>query len=198
MAIKQFCVALVCVFTFFLVGCADDSAVEVTPEPAPQESVVDAPLDDTGDQTSDTEVLEPVVVEEVVVEEQVDEQDASQAPLITSEDQVMLEKRVYFGFDQYSLSPEAENVLRGKLAILQNNPSVRIQIQGYCDERGTQEYNLALGERRALAVYNFFVQNGIDPSRLETISYGKLFPAAEGSTPQAHALNRRVQTEIIK
>ncbi|MDE7469368.1 MAG: OmpA family protein [Desulfovibrionaceae bacterium] len=193
MAIKRYLILGVFFFALVLVGCADDSSVEVTPEPAPQEDMMDPGMDDTSMEIETTEeTVEPVIIEEVVTEEISD----SNGPL-SPEDQAILERRVYFGFDKYSLSPEAQAILREKLAVFERNPNLRVQLKGYCDDRGTQEYNLALGERRALAVYNFLVQNGVPSNRLETISYGKLFPAVEGSNPQAWSLNRRVEFESL-
>lgn len=193
MAIKRYLILGVFFFALVLVGCADDSSVEVTPEPAPQEEMMDPGMDDTGMEVETTEeTVEPVIIEEVVTEEIIEP-----VGTISAEDLAILERRVYFGFDKYSLSPEAQAILREKLAVFERNPNLRVQLKGYCDDRGTQEYNLALGERRALAVYNFLVQNGVPSNRLETISYGKLFPAVEGSNPQAWSLNRRVEFEAL-
>ncbi|MGL4721766.1 MAG: OmpA family protein [Desulfovibrionaceae bacterium] len=183
MKLKNIYLAFTMVFVFaVLAGCADPDIV-VTPEPAPQEeSLIEDPIAE--------EIVEPVIVEEIIIEEQQD--------YLAPDAQAILERRVYFGFDQYILTEKEQEILKEKITVLENNPSIRIQVAGYCDDRGTQEYNLALGERRALAVYNYFIQNGIDASRLETISYGKLFPAVEGQDSYAWALNRRAQFEIIQ
>lgn len=192
MAINKLLILGVFFFALVLVGCADDSAVEVTPEPAPQEDTMDmGTTDDTGMDMTTEETVEPVIIEEVVTEE------TTTGGMLSGEDQAILERRIYFGFDKYNLSPEVQSILREKLAVFERNPNLRVQLKGYCDDRGTQEYNLALGERRALAVYNFLIQNGVGSNRLETISYGKLFPAVEGNNPQAWALNRRVEFEAL-
>ena len=79
---------------------------------------------------------------------------------------------------------------------MNQNPSVRVAIGGYCDERGTREYNLALGARRANAVKDFLVASGVDPDRILTISYGKERPAVLGSSEAAYAANRRAVTFV--
>jgi len=98
---------------------------------------------------------------------------------------------VNFDYDKYDLTPEAREILANHARLLKENPQVKLKIEGHCDERGTVEYNLALGERRAYAVKNYLVNYGIDPSRLSTISYGKERPFDMRSTPEAWAKNRR-------
>ncbi|CAH2604183.1 Peptidoglycan-associated lipoprotein [Rhodovastum atsumiense] len=98
--------------------------------------------------------------------------------------------RVLFDTDRSTLNSEAQAVLSRQAAWLQQNPRVAVQIAGNCDERGTQEYNLALGQRRAIAARDFLVSHGVQASRLSTISYGKDRPVALGSTPDAWAQNR--------
>lgn len=99
--------------------------------------------------------------------------------------------RVFFGFDKYDLSDEAQATLQRQAAWLKANPTVTLVIEGNTDERGTREYNLALGERRATAVKNYLVTLGISADRLSTISYGKERPVALGHNEAAWAQNRR-------
>ncbi|RMF12775.1 MAG: peptidoglycan-associated lipoprotein Pal [Alphaproteobacteria bacterium] len=99
--------------------------------------------------------------------------------------------RVFFGFDRYDLTPEAQATLRAQAEWLKEYPTVNVLIEGHCDERGTREYNLALGERRANAIKNYLVALGIDADRIDTVSYGKERPAVLGSYPEAWAKNRR-------
>lgn len=103
---------------------------------------------------------------------------------------------VYFGFDEYVLSPESRVVVERQATLLERSPSIGIRINGHTDERGTREYNLALGDRRANAVKDYLVALGIQPSRVTTVSYGEERPAVLGSTDSAWARNRRAVTEI--
>ena len=99
--------------------------------------------------------------------------------------------RVFFDFDKYSLKAPARETIMGWAAWLGEFPAVTATIQGHADERGTREYNLALGERRSTSTKNYLVALGIDPNRIGTISYGKERPAVEGSNEAAWAQNRR-------
>jgi peptidoglycan-associated lipoprotein len=105
--------------------------------------------------------------------------------------------RVLFALDSYSLSAEAEAVLARQVAWLKAHPQVGFTIEGHCDERGTREYNLALGDRRANAVASFMSANGISPERLRSLSYGKERPEVTGSDDVAYAQNRRAVSVVI-
>lgn len=99
--------------------------------------------------------------------------------------------RVFFAFDSSELSSDARNTVERLAAWMERNPDVSLTIEGHADERGTREYNLALGERRANSVRQYLVALGIAPTRLGTISYGKERPAVLGSNEAAWAQNRR-------
>ena len=103
---------------------------------------------------------------------------------------------ILFEFDSASLSVEAQEILRAKAEWLRENPRVRVMIEGHCDERGTNEYNLALGDRRAFSAKSFLVDLGIADSRLTTISYGEERPIDSRSTEDAWAQNRRAHFVI--
>ena len=105
--------------------------------------------------------------------------------------------RVFFGFDQFSLSNDARSTLAKQAAWLKDNPGVTVRLEGHCDERGTREYNLALGERRANAVQDYLTANGVNPDRIVTISWGKEKPVANGSNEAAWRQNRRGVTRVI-
>lgn len=105
--------------------------------------------------------------------------------------------RVFFGYDQYSLTGEAQATLQRQAQFLQQYPSVNIQVAGNCDERGTREYNLALGARRAEAARAYLVSLGVASSRITTVSYGKERPIDARSTEDAWALNRNATTTIV-
>jgi len=104
--------------------------------------------------------------------------------------------RVFFGFDQYNLTPTARETLKKQAAFLAANGGARVTIEGHCDERGTREYNLALGERRANAVKDYLMTLGVSADRINTISYGKERPVVAASTDAAWAANRRSQTVL--
>jgi len=104
--------------------------------------------------------------------------------------------RVFFAFDRSDITPEAQEILSRQADWLRRYPNVTVTIEGHCDERGTREYNLALGERRAQAAKNVLVASGIPASRISTISYGKERPAVVGSSEEAYAQNRRAVTTI--
>ena len=98
--------------------------------------------------------------------------------------------RAFFDYDRHNIRSDGEPTLRRQAAFMRANPSLSITISGHCDERGTREYNLALGERRATAAKNYLVSLGIDASRITTISYGKERPIVIGHNDAAWAQNR--------
>ncbi|WP_100639710.1 peptidoglycan-associated lipoprotein Pal [Marinobacter salexigens] len=99
----------------------------------------------------------------------------------------------YFDFDTSEIKPEARDVLMAHARYLSGNPGQKVRLEGHGDERGSKEYNLALGERRANAVQRFLIVNGASRGQMETISYGEEKPAVMGSTESAWAQNRRVE-----
>ena len=101
--------------------------------------------------------------------------------------------RIFFGYNSSELSAGSQDTLQRLAAWMNNYPQVTVNVQGHCDERGTREYNLALGERRATAARNYLIALGVSPNRVTTISYGKERPAVLGSTEAAWAKNRRDQ-----
>jgi peptidoglycan-associated lipoprotein len=104
--------------------------------------------------------------------------------------------RVFFGYDSSDLDSDALELLQDQVAWLKQNSDVSVTIEGHCDERGTREYNLALGEKRAQAVKNYLIGLGISPDRVSTVSYGKERPAVVGSNDGAWAQNRRSVTIV--
>ena len=104
--------------------------------------------------------------------------------------------RVFFAYDSSDLDSDALELLQDQVAWLKQNSDVSVTIEGHCDERGTREYNLALGEKRAQAVKNYLIGLGINPDRVSTISYGKERPAVVGSNDGAWAQNRRSVTIV--
>lgn len=114
----------------------------------------------------------------------------------TAEEATLREIRVfYFDFDSNVLKPEAHLPLQAHAKYLRENANVRVVLNGYTDERGTKEYNLALGERRAQSVQRFLVVNGVPVNRIEVVSYGEEFPVDPGHDEAAWAKNRRVELQ---
>ncbi|MDE2561651.1 MAG: peptidoglycan-associated lipoprotein Pal [Sphingomonadales bacterium] len=105
---------------------------------------------------------------------------------------------IHFDTDKYNIDSVSQQILASQVKWLMRYPSKQITIEGHCDERGTREYNLALGERRANAAKDYLSSLGIDPSRIKTISYGKERPIALGSNPEAWAKNRRAVTVVVE
>jgi peptidoglycan-associated lipoprotein len=105
--------------------------------------------------------------------------------------------RVFFGYDRFDLTPEARSVLERQAAWLRQYPNVRLLVAGNCDERGTREYNLALGARRAAAARDYLVSLGIDAGRIETVSYGKERPLDARANEEAWSVNRNAHSQIV-
>ena len=106
------------------------------------------------------------------------------------------EDRVFFAFDSSAISADSAEILNTQVKWLKKHENVNVVVQGYCDERGTREYNLALGERRANAVKQYLASQGVAADRISTISYGKERPAVLGNNEAAWAQNRRAVTVI--
>jgi peptidoglycan-associated lipoprotein len=104
---------------------------------------------------------------------------------------------VYFDFDRHDLRADAKEALDKNLEILQKNPGWKIELEGHCDEIGTEDYNISLGWKRAEAVREFLVQSGLERDRFATISYGKMRPASLGLDDAARSKNRRVEFKIV-
>ena len=122
---------------------------------------------------------------------------AKQTPGVSGEVfESSLLKDIHFDFDRYDIRPEDGAILRENAALLKKFPSMKIQVEGHCDERGTIEYNLALGERRANKTKDYLISLGVSAVRISTISYGKEKPLDPGHNEEAWAKNRRAHTII--
>jgi peptidoglycan-associated lipoprotein len=104
---------------------------------------------------------------------------------------------VYFDFNKYDIKAEYRDMLQQKAELMKQYPSIKVRIEGNCDARGTQEYNLALGERRARAAYEYMIRLGVPADQLDMISYGKERPAVQGSGEKVWAQNRRDEFNVI-
>ncbi|HVN71218.1 MAG TPA: peptidoglycan-associated lipoprotein Pal [Desulfomonilia bacterium] len=119
--------------------------------------------------------------------------ETAMAPAPGMEEQIkeFEDKDIHFDFDKFDLKPEDMDILNNKVAFLKAHPEMKIRIEGNCDERGTIEYNLALGDRRAKTAFNYITEQGIEKDRVGTISYGKERPLDPGHNEEAWAKNRR-------
>ncbi|SKA77660.1 peptidoglycan-associated lipoprotein [Paucidesulfovibrio gracilis DSM 16080] len=153
------------------------------------------------------ETMPPGATKVEVVEEPVDwgEQPAQQGP---TEEELRAQRKakavqdlttmIFFAFDSNELTPESRDILQSKAEILKSYRDLTMVIEGYCDERGTVEYNLALGERRARAAYDYLVILGVAPDRLSIVSFGEENPLDSGRSEQAWAKNRRDQFRVFQ
>jgi peptidoglycan-associated lipoprotein len=162
--------------TILATGCPKKPTPETAPvAPTPAPTAVPAPtrVDDGGYKTqpSPTPVVKEDLTNAAVLEKYV--------------------KHVYFDFDKFDIRDDAKATLEKNAEFLRGNPAIRIRIEGHCDERGTDDYNMGLGERRASAVKSYLVTLGVEAGRIETISMGKQRPLDPGHDEAAWAKNRR-------
>lgn len=162
--------ALILMTSAALAGCAKKPPAQLPPEPGPA----------LGTDTGNGSLGAPIP--------------GSQADFIA---QMMGADTIYFDTDRYNIDSADAAALGQQALWLQRYPAKRATVEGHADERGTRDYNLALGERRANAAKNYLVSQGIDPNRLTTVSYGKERPAALGSNEDAWARNRRAVTVTV-
>jgi peptidoglycan-associated lipoprotein len=172
---KKYTIILLGLFLLvFLAGCGKKPALKPAVEPTK-----------TGTETkTDEDTGEPIQDEDVM----------SEAGDLDTKVEL---GRIHFEFDKYRLTDEAKEVLADNARVLKNNSKVRILIEGHCDERGTVEYNLALGERRAQAARDYLLELGIPASRISIISYGKERPLEFGQSESAWAKNRRDEFVVV-
>jgi len=145
------------------------------------------------EQEKQEEKVEEYELEQKRKEEKKKEEKEKQARMDAVE---TIEQRIYFAFDSHQLSSEARAKLKKKAKLLQKYSDMELNIGGHCDERGTEEYNLALGERRAKAAYEFLIVLGVDSSRMSYVSYGEEDPLVEGHNEEAWAKNRRAEFQV--
>ncbi|MEM7766491.1 MAG: peptidoglycan-associated lipoprotein Pal [Pseudomonadota bacterium] len=164
-------------------ACASTPPEEPEPAPVVDTAPVAPPVTTAPTDTVDEAELAPV--------------ETGPTPGSIDDFRVNVGERVYFDLNGARLDADDAEILQRQAAWLQSYPDARILVAGNCDERGTREYNLALGESRAQTVKDYLVSQGVDPARVETISYGKERPIAAGSNEQAWALNRNGFTQVL-
>ncbi len=169
-----------------MVSCAGKTVKTTTPE-EPAEEVV----------TEEDVESEDLAAEEAarIAEERLRQEEAARLEAGAAQEMFVSED-IYFDYNQSSLKSEAQEVLQRKAVWMNNNPETTVIIEGHCDERGTTEYNLALGDRRANATKGFLADLGIDTSRVRTISYGEEMPMDPGHDETAWAKNRRAHFTV--
>ena len=163
---------------FFTVSCAK-KVVQNEPEPMTQSEVSKAP---------DKSAMEAEQAKRLQEDRLRAEAAASEAARMA-----FVNENILFSFDSFVLSDQAQQILNSKADYMRTNSGVTVTVEGHCDERGTEAYNIALGERRAKSVKNFLVDMGISANRLKTISYGEERPIAMGQDEASWAKNRRAQ-----
>ena len=105
--------------------------------------------------------------------------------------------KIFFDYDKSDITDQGKAILDAKVPVLNANPGIRIRVEGNCDRRGSDEYNLALGQRRAAAAKRYLTDHGIDAARIDIISYGAERPVAEGDAEDAYSQNRRDEFAIV-
>jgi peptidoglycan-associated lipoprotein len=160
------------------------------------ETTPDESSDTSGGGSTTTGSTDGTMTAEVVESDTMTSEPAGPVPGTIDDFVVNVGDRVFFDLDKAALTASAQRTLERQAAWLSQYPSVTIMIEGHCDERGTREYNLALGDRRATSTKNYLVQLGVDPNRIETISFGKERPDAAGHNEAAWSQNRRGVTAV--
>jgi len=132
------------------------------------------------------------------VEEEVVEVLEEKTPTIEEEILAFEAENIHFDYDKFNLKPEAKRNLADKARFLKSHPELKARIEGHCDERGTKEYNLALGQRRAKSAQDYLMFLGINPIRIYTISYGEEMPIDPAHNEEAWSLNRRAHFDMTE
>ena len=203
-----FAVLMVPAASAFLLGCPKKAAkVDLAPQPASNEVVVSArPTHPPAPPAGDASAAKPPATltddqrKAQLLASRGEDIPIKEAPAMEFvepgvEDRAVL-KPVYFDYDKSNILPQYQPVLEGIAAWMNARPDRNLLVEGHCDERGTDEYNLALGERRALAVRRYLVALGVAADRVHTISYGEEMPAVPGSTEAAWSKNRRAEFKV--
>jgi len=196
-------IALVlCLSVAFLTGCAKKAAVKETAVTAPAPPVVKAPVDDKA--AREAALREQALREKAAKEaaekaareaaERAKKEAAAKAAAILKELQI---PDIQFDFDKYNLKPDAQATLKAGAPAYMKYKDYKLVIEGHCDERGTVEYNLALGQKRADEAAKYLVDLGIEKDRIKTISYGKEMPLDKGHDEAAWAKNRRAHFVVF-
>ena len=154
--------------------------------------------DDETQNEAQTQIVEDQ--DETPLPYQTVDSEAQAIELNTTEEQkieeVEVKDRIFFDYDSFGLNDESRKILDTQVAWLKSDLNIKVTVEGHADERGTREYNIALGEKRAKSVRDYLIANGVEASRIKTISYGKERPAFFGATEEIFSKNRRSVTVI--
>jgi peptidoglycan-associated lipoprotein len=177
---------------FLMAGCSEKKVVkpvqqEMQEQQQPQTTVSKETKEKKG----------KVKPEERITERQIAKIETGDEPSRYKEESGLF-KDIYFDFDKYDVQPDAKPVLQAIASWLLKNPSAKILVEGHCDERGTNEYNLALGDRRAKAVRDYLAALGVSSNKVETISYGEEKPVCSEKTEECWAKNRRAHFVVLR
>jgi len=187
---KRIIVVMLLSMGLFVIGCAERKVVQpVKPELQQQQPAV------TPKETAERKGL--IKPEERITEEQLAKIETKEERPKYKEEGGLFED-IYFDYDKYDVRSDAKAVLQNVASWLLKNTSAKLLIEGHCDERGTSEYNLALGDRRARAVRDYLVALGIASDRVETISYGEEKPVCTEMTDECWAKNRRAHFIVLR
>ena len=204
-------IIIVCMLAGFLAGCQTTAkkqpAVQekeekpaavtlITPAETPKEAPKETPKETEKGKATSEEIAKAIKGEPIPAEKPPSRDFKSPAEI--SEELARIFQNIHFDFDKYDIRPDARPILNAIAKYLLENPGVEVLIEGHCDERGTREYNLVLGEQRALSTRRFLVSLGVSPARLHTVSYGKDKPLDPGHDEEAWAKNRRAEFKIAK
>jgi peptidoglycan-associated lipoprotein len=179
--------AVVLLVLLLVVSCGKKS-VKTDPGTQDDTAAVTEPVEDTTEPVDAVIEMDTNENEDMAVDAQVDTAVEDAAALAKEEFQSV---SIYFDYDSYSILPSEEAKLQANADWMKENSSVQVIIEGHCDERGTTEYNLALGDRRAAKVKNFLENLGIDGAMITTVTYGEEKPVASGHNEEAWSKNRR-------
>ena len=182
--LKYFKTFTIIIMLSYFIGCADKDQNSL---------LLNAEGGNTEQNSTSTEEIE--ITDNTAIPIQMDEVELTVEEKLSSE-LIDVGDRIFFGYDETIISDESADTLKKQYQFLNRNPNLSVTITGHCDERGTREYNIALGERRASAVKNYLISLGIDGNRIAIISYGKEKPTVEGHDDWSWAQNRTAVTFI--
>jgi len=176
------------IFMILLWGCSSKKVIQPVQPESQQPPITQA--------ETTPKVTQPAQPEERIHEETYAKIESTEEKPKYREEEIF--KDIYFDYDQYDIRPDAKPILENIASWLSKNPNTKILIEGHCDERGTNEYNIALGDRRAKSARDFLVALGISQSRIEMISYGEEKPVCNEHTEECWSKNRRAHFVILK